>query len=315
MRAQQVKPLLRLLGKDTRVDDLRARDIHEDDRLVEGERLAKGLRALQRNERLRRVVDARLPYTAARLAEGASYNTLKKELFVLRRILEGCASRNELTVPVASLLPPKWSARYRPRTTVLIEGQAHDLLDALPPGHRRASIAFLIATGARRSEWWRAKPYLHLDFINETITLLGTKTKMAHRTFWMSPVSRPFLEICIRELPTVPEEEKAAFGFTRWTNVRRDLIAACDKAGVPRVTLNDLRRTFATLQARGGIAREDLVHFMGHVDDTMLRRIYDQTDEADHVRAARARYLRDHGSPGPANAPDAPASAGERRSA
>jgi integrase len=71
------------------------------------------------------------------------------------------------------------------------------------------------------------------------------------------------------------------------------LIAACDKAGVPHVTLNDLRRTFATLQARGGVAREDLVHFMGHVDDTMLRRIYDQTDEADHVRAARARYLRD----------------------
>jgi hypothetical protein len=43
---------------------------------------------------------------------------------------------------------------------------------------------------------------------------------------------------------------------------------------MPHVTLNDLRRTFATLQARGGVAPEDLVHFMGHVDDTMLRKIY-----------------------------------------
>jgi hypothetical protein len=70
------------------------------------------------------------------------------------------------------------------------------------------------------------------------------------------------------------------------------ILAACDKAKVPRATLNDLRRTFATLQARGGVAREDLVHFMGHVDDTMLRRIYDQTDEDDHVRA-RAGYFTD----------------------
>ena len=48
-----------------------------------------------------------------------------------------------------------------------------------------------------------------------------------------------------------------------------------ERYAVPRVSLNDLRRTFATLQARGGIAREDLVRAMGHSDDTMLRRVYD----------------------------------------
>lgn len=49
---------------------------------------------------------------------------------------------------------------------------------------------------------------------------------------------------------------------------------------------------------------------MGHVDDTMLRRVYDRTDENDHVRAARARYLRDHATPGPAKATDGQTSSG-----
>lgn len=44
----------------------------------------------------------------------------------------------------------------------------------------------------------------------------------------------------------------------------------------------------------------DAVHFMGHADNTMLRQIYDQTDEAGNVRAARERYARDHTAPAPA---------------
>jgi hypothetical protein len=39
---------------------------------------------------------------------------------------------------------------------------------------------------------------------------------------------------------------------------------------------------------------------MGHADNTMLRQIYDQTDEAGNVRAARERYARDHTAPAPA---------------
>jgi hypothetical protein len=152
---------------------------------------------------------------------------------------------------------------------------------------------------------------------DQSSTLLGTKTKRARRTFWMSPIARPFLERCLRELASVPEEDRADFTFDRWSNVRRDLHAACDRAGAPHVSYNDLRRTFATLHARGGVAREDLVRMMGHADDTMLRRIYDQTDEADHVRAARERYARDHAAPAPAKTKgsDDPEPSPERRSA
>jgi hypothetical protein len=113
MLAEQAKPLVRILGADVRVDDLRARDIHEDDKLVEGEQRARELAGLDRIERRRRVAATGLPYTAARLAEGASYSTVRKELLLLRRILTDCARRHELTLPVADLLP----ARYRPDRT------------------------------------------------------------------------------------------------------------------------------------------------------------------------------------------------------
>jgi integrase len=37
-----------------------------------------------------------------------------------------------------------------------------------------------------------------------------------------------------------------------WVNVRRDLAAACRRAGIERVTPNDLRRTFASGMKQGG---------------------------------------------------------------
>jgi integrase len=41
-------------------------------------------------------------------------------------------------------------------------------------------------------------------------------------------------------------EGKQGFLFRRWTNVRRDLNEACERAGIAPCSPNDLRRTCAT---------------------------------------------------------------------
>ena len=62
--------------------------------------------------------------------------------------------------------------------------------------------------------------------------------------------------------------------FQRWSNVRRDLIEACARAGIPPCSPNDLRRTFAKWLRASGVAPHLIAPMMGHADTRMVERVY-----------------------------------------
>lgn len=79
--------------------------------------------------------------------------------------------------------------------------------------------------------------------LQSLLTLRGTKTPNAWRYLPLRDHEKlsALLKAVIEALP-----EGETQLFDRWTNVRRDLIAACKRAGIETVTPNDLRRTFGT---------------------------------------------------------------------
>ncbi len=62
--------------------------------------------------------------------------------------------------------------------------------------------------------------------------------------------------------------------FRPWTNVRRDLHAACDAVKIVRCSPNDLRRTCATWLRAAGASPELIAPVMGHADTRMVERVY-----------------------------------------
>ena len=73
-----------------------------------------------------------------------------------------------------------------------------------------------------------------------------------------------------------------------WSNVTRDLARACARAGVPRVTPNDLRRTFASWLIQGGVSNRIVADLLGHASTRMVDLVYGHLDDATR-RAAIAR--------------------------
>src|ERR1051325_5873135 len=71
-----------------------------------------------------------------------------------------------------------------------------------------------------------------------------------------------------------------------WSNVTRDLARA--RAGVPRVTPNDLRRTFASWLIQGGVSNRIVADLLGHASTRMVDLVYGHLDDATR-RAAIAR--------------------------
>src|SRR5215813_2966808 len=139
---------------------------------------------------------------------------------------------------------------------------------ALSP-HRRATVAFIVLTAARDSEW-QSMERCHVNF-DSVLTLPGTKTRGAWRQIPLREHA-DLTELLKQVLEALPEEQERL--FEPWLNIRRDLHAACARAGVPPVSPNDLRRTFATWCWQGGMHPARIALLLGHRDARMVERIY-----------------------------------------
>lgn len=201
-------------------------------------------------------------YIATREEEGAHPHTVKKELIRGGGILK-LAKRKGLYPHDLSSVIPRYSPRYVPRTRVLDLDELQRLGRALRADRLR-HVAFVVATGARLSESYRAKPE-HLSTPG-FIFLDGKKTRKARRTIPIAPPLAPWIEFA---RPGIP--------FPLWHSANRDIKLACAKAGIAPATWNDLRRSNATLLKHAGMSSADVGELLGHVDGRMVEQVYGQS--------------------------------------
>ncbi|MDX2053800.1 MAG: site-specific integrase [Polyangiaceae bacterium] len=214
-------------------------------------------------------VDARAVdrFIETRLGEGASRNTVHKELTVLRATLKVAKRRGEFPRDIDAVMPDGFSAAYTPRTRFLTALDAQKLFAELSPD-RAALVAFILATGARWGEAVAAR-FEDVDQARGLVFLRGTKTEGSLRTVPIVGAGVPLLDHALRHA-----EGQDGFLFTAWGNVRRDLAVACKHAGIASVTPNDLRRTCATWLRQRDIEPHLIAAVLGHRDSRMVERVY-----------------------------------------
>jgi integrase len=186
---------------------------------------------------------------------------LYKEWVTFRQILKQAWRAQRFGRDPASLKPAHFGPEYKPRETALTWDQVFLLTDKLPR-ERAAAVAFVVGCGARRREVFAARPG-DIDTKTWRVLIRGTKTAAAFRTIPIPEPMRHYAKFASEHLP-----------FAEWTNARRDLEIACAAAGIPRVTWNDLRRTFASLLVQAGVAPHIVAKLLGHTTTAMVDRVY-----------------------------------------
>jgi integrase len=145
-------------------------------------------------------------------------------------------------------------------------------------------IEVLVYTGMRRSEALRSLTWEAVDFDRGVITLTGTKGRRDHRRkFRLIPITprvRAILEARRRDpWPFMhrdrhPWKRKAARVRIDPGHITHLFPRLARSAGVPNVSLHDLRRTAATWIASHGLPSPLLIGLLGHSDPGVTQRHY-----------------------------------------
>lgn len=218
-----------------------------------------------------------LAFIATRERERAQPPTIKKELDELRRCLKLAKFVERFPRDLGTVFPPGYSARHKPRTRWLTPEEAVALIKQLDE-RRGAHVAFILATGSRRGESFRARRAdVHLDADNPHVEVRGTKTKRARDTVAITGITYPLM---VYALQHAPETQRGPL-FDPWGKMVRDLKAACVRAGIERASANDLRRTFGKWHRLKGVSVEHVSVLLRHATDTLAQTTYAQMSGAD----------------------------------
>jgi len=210
-------------------------------------------------------------FISQRRDEGASENTISKELVTMRAALK-LARRADLWFgDPNAMIPAGFSSGYKPRERALSMPEIQRLLGELEPD-RAARVAYIAATSARRGESDRARR--DDVYAGEYVRLHGTKTERAARIVPVTTIEgKQLLEYALNHA-----QGEGDMLFRPWGNMVRDLKLACRRAGIDPCGPNDLRRTFATWLRAAGASPDLIAPTMGHVDSRMVERVYGRLD-------------------------------------
>lgn len=214
----------------------------------------------------------------------AKRTTVKKELGALRRVLD-FAARRQMFFADPRIVIPQFKAQYEPRRTWLTAEEAERLWQELRQRnpHRAAHLAWFLGTGARLGEAVRAqRDHVQTD----RVYIPGSKTQASAQTIPITDIMRRWIERALADAPGGDDELLLA----PWLNITRDLRSACQAAGAPIVTANDLRRTMVTWHYHQGVPPFLLAKLARHTTTAMVQRVYAQHDD-DALAAMLAAYI------------------------
>ena len=133
--------------------------------------------------------------------------------------------------------------------------------------HRKARIAFALATGAEKRAIKNAKR-------TELGKVHGTKTKRRERScFVVFPWQTELLEIA-----RAGADGADGAAFTDWANSTRDLADACTAADVQGLSMHDLQHVFAGWALDDGSSMLEVAKALGHRNTRQLEERYDNRD-------------------------------------
>lgn len=306
LERESVSPADQAAHKATLGDAL---DRHIEDRRAAGRAEGTIEMLTQKARQLTRVLDAELRlsqltaervdhFVRTRLDDGAKRSTVHKELVTLRGTLRLATRLGEFAKPLEAVLPISFAVEYEPRTRALSELECKKLLAAIP-AHRRSVIAFILATGATYPSEVQNATMADVDRKKNVVLIRGTKRETRWRRVPVVSFAQPWMELAMKGAA------KKGPLFPIWINIRRGLIRACKRVGMPSCTPNDLRRTIASLLRARGAEPSLLAKFLGHTSPTMAYRVYGQIgpeqlgallDGAGYSRGTSAQYTQAKGS-------------------
>jgi integrase len=219
-----------------------------------------------------------------------SASTVSKELGTLGQVLRLAARRGWFHRPLEQVMPPPMATGYRPLERALTWEQVPLLLAELD-WNRAATACFLIGLGADRCAITRARLE---DFTSRPGLVLVRGTKTPKRWAWV-PVVEPFGKLVARAGAWM----KAHGAFEEWRNAPRDLALACRRAGIPRITPRDLRRSFGQILRARGVPPSLLGPMLRHADSRMAETTYGQLkpDDLGRLVTQAAEAARSTGTP------------------
>jgi integrase len=214
-------------------------------------------------------------FVETRQNEGASNNTIGKELTSIVQLCKHAKRRGEYTGDISALKPIGFSIDYEPRKGHLKLPWLPALKKQLEP-HELAAVNFIVATSARREEYFRALR-IDADVRRGLVSLRGTKTTKARRVV---PIPTIFRKLLRESLPLLE---------TKWRRITHELPERCKAADIPRLTPNDLRRTHSTWLIEAGVAKGLVQDSMGHSGPQMLDKVYNQAEAEAVLRVMEAQ--------------------------
>jgi integrase len=221
-------------------------------------------------------------YIAARRSEPGTHgrnvhpSTVDKELGTLRQVLRLGLRRGWYHLPLERVIPPAGD-HYTPLTRHLTIPQVWQLLEQLE-WRRAAVVAYVVATGAD----WCAVGRAEAGDLGgpEACALLCLVRGSKNSARWDEvPIVAPF-----GELAAVARGWLVAHGsFEPWSHekCREVLERACRRAGLPRVTARDLRRSHGKALAAAGVPAGLIGRQLRHTDSRMAERVYAVPERAD----------------------------------
>lgn len=212
--------------------------------------------------------------------------TVHKELSLLRRVLnvavqEGWITRNPFTMGDSLINPGDEKQRER-----IITKDEEERLLATCTGtraHLKPILVCAIDTGMRKGEIIKLR-WSDIDFENRRINIQAFNTKTI-RERHLSMTSR--LTEMLKELweKSNHDPDELVFGIT--TSPKKGFAKSRKEAGIPDVTIHDLRHTNATRLVSKGLPIAEVARVLGH---TQIRTTYRYVN-ADMETADRARDL------------------------